>query len=57
MPKLHNGTRVSITIEKQAGELHELAQYLRKFPIKQQPNGELNGSKTNIAWETEPTTE
>jgi len=33
-------TRVSITNDKRARELHELAQYLRKIPIKYQPNGE-----------------
>jgi len=40
VPKLQYCTRVSITNDKQARELHELAQYLRKIPIKYQLNGE-----------------
>ena len=33
VPKLQYSTRVFITNDKQARELHELAQYLRKIPI------------------------
>jgi len=40
VPKLPYGTRVSITNDKRARELHELAQYLRKIPIKYRPDGE-----------------
>ena len=34
------GAWVSITNDKQARKLHEIAQYLRKIPIKYWPNGE-----------------
>ena len=42
VPKLQYCTRVSITNDKWAREWHELAQYLRKFSIKQWPNGDEN---------------
>src|SRR5882672_9940974 len=38
VPKLQDCTRVSITNDKRATGLHELAQCLRKIPIKYQPN-------------------